>query len=392
MWPFSRAAKYEAVATDEEQKANDDDAIKRPSSSKRWTLLVWSFVLLVTIVAIATVSVTSIHNRAGKQEENIVAEDEINPLNQNSRNTTSALEVDVVCPLRREWRSLSTTEQKDYITSVRCLLDKPSILGPNCTRYDDWPYIHSHVGYYTHHSAPFLPWHRYFLHIYETTLRQECGYTGSLVYWDWTLDADDLAHSTIFSPDTGFGGDGDVTGAKTVGNSGHCVVDGPFSDIKAKFYDTKAFPHCLSRGFHDDQGVLGHIDGHDITPESIDQVLQVDTYESFVAQLESKVHDAIPFGIGGDFETFTAPYDPLFFLHHTQLDRLWWLWQQRDDGKRVNSYGGHNHRHSVEQAKLEDEITMQGLAPPIKVQQVMDTENGFLCYRYQSGHAVSSSS
>ena len=33
-----------------------------------------------------------------------------------------------------------------------------------------------------HHSAPFLAWHRYFLHVYETQLRSVCNYSGSLVY------------------------------------------------------------------------------------------------------------------------------------------------------------------------------------------------------------------
>lgn len=381
MWPFSRTARYEAVAVDEGLKPHVDNAAES-TRSRRKTLYLVGLATFMVLFPIAVVSLLPTYTSHGEQAAKIATETSVITSNQSATDITAVDPMNDFCPLRHEWRILSATEQEEYIASVRCLLTQPSILGPNRTRYDDWPYIHSHVGYYTHHSAPFLPWHRYFLHIYETTLRQECGYTGSLVYWDWTLDADDLAHSTVFSPENGFGGDGDPQGAKTVGNSGRCVVDGPFSDIEAKFYDTKLLPHCLSRGFHDDEGTLGHIDGHDITPESIEQVLQIDTYEEFVAQLESKVHDAIPFGIGGDFETFTAPYDPLFFLHHTQLDRLWWLWQQRDQGKRLDAYGGHNHRHSIVQASLEDEITMQGLASPVKVQQVMDTENGFLCYRY----------
>ena len=56
------------------------------------------------------------------------------------------------------------------------------------TAYADFPWIHSRIGYHTHHTASFLPWHRYFLHIYESTLRSKCGYEGGLVYWDWTLD------------------------------------------------------------------------------------------------------------------------------------------------------------------------------------------------------------
>ena len=83
---------------------------------------------------------------------------------------------------------------------------------------------------------------------------------------------------------------------------------GPFTDIQAKYFDVKFKPHCLSRGFRDDEGNLGHMNGDTISPESIEEVLQLDDYETFVAQMESRVHDAIPFGIGGDFETFTAPY------------------------------------------------------------------------------------
>lgn len=146
------------------------------------------------------------------------------------------------------------------------------------------------------------------MHIYETTLRDQCGYEGSLVYWDWTLDSEALEKSPVFDPDTGFGGDGELNGAITVGRSGRCVVDGPFAGVTADYYDVKYSPHCLSRGFRDLDGNLGHIDGHDISPESIEEVLNLGDYESFVALVESRVHDAIPFGIGGDFETFTAPY------------------------------------------------------------------------------------
>ena len=166
------------------------------------------------------------------------------------------------------------------------------------------------MGYFTHNSAPFLPWHRYFLHIYETALRERCHYTGSLVYWDWTLDWEHLELAPVFNsdPETGFGTDGNVTGEITVGKTGRCVVDGSFKDIVASYYDVKPKPHCLSRGFRDDDGHLGALDGRNIRPDSIEEVLSLDDYEKFVKEMESKIHDTIPFGIGGDFETFTAPY------------------------------------------------------------------------------------
>ena len=282
---------------------------------------------------------------------------------------------------------------------MKCLASFPSKLHKDSTLYEDFPWIHSHVGYSTHHSAPFLPWHRYFLYLYHNELRDQCNYTAELVYWDWTLDWKDLAHSPVFNPDTGFGGDGDPSGEITIGKTGRCVIDGPFRDIKAKYYDVKYHPHCLSRGFRDDYGNLGVIgNGETINPQAIEDVLRLETYEQFVVALENKVHDTIPFGVGGDFETFTAPNgillkrairivanamtDPLFFLHHTQLDRLWWLWQQRQPRKGIESYGGANHRHSIEKAQLTDKIAYQSFAPAIEVQDVMNTEGEVLCYSY----------
>jgi tyrosinase len=290
------------------------------------------------------------------------------------------------CPIRREWRTLSPPEQQTYISSVHCLTSIPSLLHPSTqirNLYGAFPYIHSHVGYRTHHSALFLPWHRYFLHLYHSALQTHCNYTGELVYWDWTLDWADLASAPVFDVETGFGGDGETDGEITVGKTGRCVRDGPFSDIVADYYDVKYQPHCLSRGFRDDNGYLGVIgNGKTISPASIEKVLQLDSYEDFVAALENKVHDTIPFGIGGDFETFTAPYDPLFYLHHTQLDRIWWMWQQRKPEERLQGYGGHNGRHSIEEAKLTDTIEMRGFAPDVEVKAVMYTEGDLLCYAY----------
>lgn len=29
-------------------------------------------------------------------------------------------------------------------------------------------------------------------------------------------------------------------------------------------------------------------------------------------------------------DTFASPGDPIFFLHHAQIDRVWALWQKKD--------------------------------------------------------------
>jgi tyrosinase len=74
--------------------------------------------------------------------------------------------------------------------------------------------------------------------------------------------------------------------------------------------------------------------------------------------------------------------DPIFYLHHTQLDRLWYMWQQRDLETRLMACSGHNQRHYMELARLSDKIKIQGWAPEIEVKEVMNTEGDLLCYTY----------
>jgi tyrosinase len=298
MWPWSwEKHEYVPVASEEveSEAARRESAARGRSASRKRSFagLVAIIGLLLILVALGFAIVYFI--LSGSPVEN---EDDL-----------STSEGKTACPKRHEWRSLSSEDQQDYISAVLCLRSQPSVLAPSKqTLYDDFPWIHSRVGYFTHNSAPFLPWHRYFLHVYEQTLREKCNYTGGLVYWDWTLDSEAIENSPVFDPKTGFGGDGEVGGELTVSNTGRCVIDGPFAGIEVPYYDVKYQPHCLSRGFRDLDGNLGHIDGSDITPESIEEVLSLKDYESFVTLMESRVHDAIPYGISGDFETFTAPY------------------------------------------------------------------------------------
>ena len=77
--------------------------------------------------------------------------------------------------------------------------------------------------------------------------------------------------------------------------------------------------------------------------------------------------------------------DPLFFLHHTQVDRLWWIWQQQNPGARTFAYNGNipNPDGSAGAAvTLNDKLPMGGLAADGIVRDVMDVKNAKLCYKY----------
>ncbi|KAF2204311.1 monooxygenase [Delitschia confertaspora ATCC 74209] len=281
--------------------------------------------------------------------------------------------------MRREWRTLSMAQKHQYLEAVKCLKRWPSSLGLNQSYYDDFPWIHSRIGEYVHDAAPFLAWHRYFVHVYEIALMDACAYDGTIPYWNWELDWEDVTASPIWDAEHGFGSNGQPNKSKEDIVKGYCVSDGPFKEWEILYLDEEYYPHCLSRGFLTGEELEAQSES--LVPERIEELLDVPNYNSFNLGLENGPHLAIPRSIRGDFSLLTAPSDPVFFLHHTQLDRLWWRWQSRER-TRIAQYEGLAAHHSHESASITDLLKMGGLAPDIPVLRVLDTESEPLCYRY----------
>jgi len=93
------------------------------------------------------------------------------------------------------------------------------------------------------------------------------------------------------------------------------------------------------------------------------------------------------FTYGGDpaGDLFTSPGDPAFWLHHGQIDRTWWIWQNLDLEKRGNAIAGtqtlDNNPPSAN-ASLSDSIWMGVVAETVDVADVMSTVDGVFCYVY----------
>jgi hypothetical protein len=83
--------------------------------------------------------------------------------------------------------------------------------------------------------------------------------------------------------------------------------------------------------------------------------------------------------------------DPLFFLLHAQLDRVWAAWQAHDP-RNFNAIAGgvdqdlqdfDAHPLGTGTPVTKDTILyMAGLGPNAKVDDVFDTAGGYLCYQY----------
>ncbi|PSN61663.1 Di-copper centre-containing protein [Corynespora cassiicola Philippines] len=294
---------------------------------------------------------------------------------------------------RIEWRELGSTDQQGYIDAVLCLKTKPSRRGLDTPLYDDFPHVHFELADYVHHYASFLPWHRYFTHVYEQALR-ECGYTGPMTYWDWTLDVQKLAQSPVMASTLGFGGDGSDQRTETLpdGETLRCVDSGPFSDLRPAYRaisptEILQKDHCLHRGLIDGDDPNAVIMAESYNATSVETVSQLANFTSFAPRLEGSPHGAIHASLGGEMNPTTSPNvpEPLFFLHHAQVDRIWWLWQQQNPEVRELDYAGA--RRTPESvsgvpATSNDTLQMLGLAEDIPVKDVLNTYNSKLCYTY----------
>jgi tyrosinase len=65
------------------------------------------------------------------------------------------------------------------------------------------------------------------------------------------------------------------------------------------------------------------------TPAKIREILAYRSFSDFTKQLED-VHNRVHGWVAGTMGIITwAAYDPIFWAHHTNIDRLWRVWQLR---------------------------------------------------------------
>ena len=90
--------------------------------------------------------------------------------------------------------------------------------------------------------------------------------------------------------------------------------------------------------------------------------------------------------MGGQDNPISSPGDPLFYLHHTFLDRVWWQWQEKDLPNRLYDIAGYTTGSEPQGgwvlATLADELDMKGAIPNQRIWDIMDIRGDVLCYEY----------
>ncbi|KAL4862790.1 hypothetical protein BDV12DRAFT_207005 [Aspergillus spectabilis] len=316
--------------------------------------------------------------------------------------------------VRKEWAALTSEERLDYIDALHCLADTPPIYDQETypgvrTRWDDFVATHINYTLNIHFNGLLLPWHRNFIRIWETALREECGYKGYQPYWDWPSNSLDLAGSPHFDgSETSLSGDGEYDESAErdhslpKGTGGGCVLDGPFQNHTVNmgpFYDApgnkfpdNAFaynPHCLRRDLN--TRVSSYCNSPDVT-EALLAAPNITTFQTIIDKGLLGVHLNGPHGcahasvgsVMGDL--WAAVADPAFFLHHTNLDRMWALWQERDESTRrvaLNGSSGIYNSPDWPEVTLDTPMVFGELDEVRYIRDMMDPMDGVLCYRYE---------
>jgi tyrosinase len=148
--------------------------------------------------------------------------------------------------IRIEWRSYPTADRLAFIAAIKCMMGKPPSgnFPPATSRYEDFARLHQLYMPNVHGNPKFLIWHRYYLWTFQMALRDECGFTAPLPWWDETLDAGNFHSSDLFTNTDYFG---HLPGPDANGNP-VCIVSGAFAGLTCHIGPGSGnTPHCLSR-------------------------------------------------------------------------------------------------------------------------------------------------
>jgi tyrosinase len=294
----------------------------------------------------------------------------------------SVLRGDVTTTVRKDVKDLTPAEKAEFVAAVLASKSTPSPTNPRISYYDQfvqwhrqafrcsiaWEQKRNWAGA-AHNSPTFLPWHRQYLVLFEQMLREVSGNPRlALPYWDWTNSE---STDAVFADDF-MGGNGDP-------DQSYAVMTGPFrkgeweitiQDPRAKTRGLTAPKPYLVRNFgtYRDRGislpteqeVLSTLVVHDYDHRPFNAQAPIE--ESFRNALEgwrkvkravcengwlfqssnprigSSMHNAVHLYVGGVWNEgrktsmgtmvyATSPNDPVFFLHHANVDRIWASWE-----------------------------------------------------------------
>ncbi|MBP0588183.1 tyrosinase family protein [Paraburkholderia sp. LEh10] len=182
---------------------------------------------------------------------------------------------------RVEWQVFKTTPQyASFLNAVKLMKAETDSTKPTSWTY--WANVH--LNYCPHMQPYFFAWHRGYLYYFEQQLRIVSGDSAlTLPYWDYYTYPNMPSEFT----DAASGNPLYVSGRVNT-NVYAALTLAPFSSSIVN----------MQRG----------------------------TSNSYEASFESAPHNPVHNIIGGWMADMSSPIDPIFYLHHANVDRLWDAW------------------------------------------------------------------
>jgi len=176
-----------------------------------------------------------------------------------------------------------------------------------------------HQATHVHGGPAFLPWHRELCNRFEVLLRGVDSRL-SLHYWDWTTDPHDLFTPDFMGAANGDAGEPWLSAGMYNPTATPFRADNPFDPNNNPFDP----PRTLTRDLPAGPPPSGTVPGW----PSDAQILNGLTFPEMRLLLEG-AHNNIHGYIGGTIgNPHTAFRDPFVFLLHSNVDRLFAMWQQ----------------------------------------------------------------
>jgi tyrosinase len=163
------------------------------------------------------------------------------------------------------------------------------------------------------HGTPlFLPWHRAFLYFFERAMRDRVP-AATLAWWNWA------------TPDGQAGQVPPVFNAKTVGATANPLFSAPVSQRALQQGQAGGNPAPGSTTVRSPGN-----SGRQLPRASdVRNVIETRDFATFNRKLE-EMHGQVHMWTGGHMQLIPfSAFDPVFWAHHTMVDRLWRLWQIR---------------------------------------------------------------
>ena len=176
----------------------------------------------------------------------------------------------------------------------------------------------------TYHFCPhgnwyFLPWHRAFTAMYERVVRKLTNNDAfAMPFWDWT--ANPVMPDVFMSKKTPDGKPNPLY----VSDPGWQRTWPTTQPMPPEVVGPDVLNAILAATEYEQFGT-SRPDGQDSLDPS-----WITTGTGTQDQLEGNAHNMVHNNIGGWMPSASSPRDPIFFMHHCNIDRIWAVWNLRN--------------------------------------------------------------